>query len=71
MRYCGGIDGDLMIEPIEPIKKAGDPSRVARPKRYFGYCPGPLAAASACCIFFASSAFTASRLKLAPFCIGG
>ena len=31
----------------------------------------PLAAASAWAIFFASSAFTASRLKLAPFCIGG
>jgi hypothetical protein len=33
--------------------------------------PGPFAAASACSIFFAISALTASRLKLAPRCIGG
>src|SRR5580658_8513244 len=35
------------------------------------YWPGPLLAASAWAILFAISAFTASRLKLAPFCIGG
>src|SRR4029077_8096372 len=35
------------------------------------YLPVPVGAASACCIFFPSSAFTASRLKLAPRCIGG
>jgi hypothetical protein len=37
----------------------------------FDYLPTPLLAASACIIRFAISAFTASRLKLAPFCIGG
>ncbi len=35
------------------------------------YWLGPLAAASACSILFAISALTASRLKLAPLCIGG
>jgi hypothetical protein len=35
------------------------------------YWPLPWLAASACCILFAISAFTASRLKLAPRCIGG
>src|SRR5258706_11900918 len=38
---------------------------------HFYYWPVPLLAASACAIFFAISAFTASKLKLAPFCMGG
>src|ERR1700731_1899942 len=55
----------------ETDKKAGGPLRAARRKSYFSYWLGPLLAASACCIFFAISAFTASKLKLAPVCIGG
>ena len=43
----------------------------ARREGRFCYWPVPLLAASACSIFFAISAFTASRLKLAPLCIGG
>jgi hypothetical protein len=35
------------------------------------YWPGPLLAFSASAILFAISAFIASRLKLAPRCIGG
>src|SRR5260370_41033920 len=42
-----------------------------RRKDHSGYWTGPLLAASACFILVAISAFTASRLKLAPFCIGG
>ena len=45
--------------------------RAARREGRFCYWPVPLAAACACSIFFAISALTASRLKLAPFCIGG
>src|SRR5882757_9555344 len=59
------------IEEIGNRTKGGRPSRAARREGYFGYCPVPLAAASACFIFAAISAFTASRLKLAPRCIGG
>src|ERR1700730_7497108 len=52
-------------------KKAGGLLRAARREVHFCYWLGPLLAASACCIFFAISALTASRLKLAPLCIGG
>ena len=51
--------------------KDGRSVRAARREHYFCYWPVPLAAASAWAIFFAISAFTASRLKLAPRCIGG
>src|SRR5882757_8648731 len=55
-----------------PGKQKGErPLRAARREGHFCYWPVPLAAACACSIFFAISAFTASRLKLAPFCIGG
>ncbi len=50
---------------------AGGPGEPARREGHFCYWLGPLLAASACSIFFAISAFTASRLKLAPLCIGG
>src|SRR5207237_7930782 len=52
-------------------RKGGRPLRAARREDHFYYWPAPLDAASAWAIFFAISAFTASRLKLAPFCIGG
>src|SRR6266481_3742236 len=52
-------------------QKGGRPLRAARHEGRLYYWPVPLAAASACCIFFAISALTASRLKLAPRCIGG
>src|SRR6266480_7020751 len=52
-------------------QKDGRPVRSARRDGCFCYWPVPLLAASACCIFFAISALTASRLKLAPLCIGG
>src|SRR5580698_3373145 len=45
--------------------------QTARRDGHCVYWLGPLAADSACAILFAISAFTASRLKLAPFCIGG
>ena len=43
--------------------------RAARVKINLGWSLGPLLAASASAIFFCISAFTASRLKLAPFCM--
>src|SRR5213080_4852182 len=49
----------------------GRPMRAARREGHFCYWPVPLAAFSAWAIFAAISAFTASRLKLAPRCIGG
>src|SRR5205823_12002591 len=52
-------------------QKGGRPLRAARREGRFCYWLVPLLAASASCILFAISAFTASRLKLAPFCIGG
>src|SRR5258707_7167638 len=58
--------GDQVIE-----KRGGGPFPAARREGHFCYWLGPLLAASASCIFFAISAFTASRLKLAPVCIGG
>ena len=45
--------------------------RAAGREDHSGYWLGPLAAASASFILFPISAFTASRLKLAPRCIGG
>src|SRR6267378_5970552 len=55
----------------ELSRKGGRLLRGARHQGHFCYWPVPLAAACACSIFFAISAFTASRLKLAPRCIGG
>src|ERR1700730_4319812 len=52
-------------------RKGGRPLRATRREGHFGYWLAPLLAASASAIFFAISAFTASRLKLAPRCIGG
>src|SRR5258707_4902400 len=52
-------------------KRAGGLCEAPRREGRFCYWLGPLLAASACCIFFAISALTASRLKLAPLCIGG
>src|SRR5438094_9867193 len=52
-------------------KKRAALVRAARREGHLCYWPGPLLAASASCIFFPISAFTASRLKLAPSCIGG
>src|SRR2546423_8123656 len=51
--------------------KAGGPCEPPAVKVIFCYWPVPLLAASAWAIFLAISAFTASRLKLAPRCIGG
>src|SRR5439155_24722357 len=52
-------------------KKRAALVRAARREGHLCYWPVPLAAACACSIFFAISALTASRLKLAPRCIGG
>jgi hypothetical protein len=53
-------------------KKAALPvGSAADSKQKIRYWLGPLLAASAWAIRFAISAFTASRLKLAPRCIGG
>src|SRR5947208_16244246 len=52
-------------------KKRAALVRAARREGDLCYWPGPLLAASASCIFFPISAFTAARLKLAPGCIGG
>src|SRR5262245_58797156 len=58
-------DLSLSIESIEQRFRA------ARCEGHHGYSPVPLLPASAWAIRFAISAFTASRLKLAPRCIGG
>ncbi len=50
---------------------AGGPCEPPAVKGHCGYWLGPLLAASASCILFAISALMASRLKLAPRCIGG
>jgi hypothetical protein len=52
-------------------EKAGGPVEPPAAKDHFYYWPGPLLAASASAILFDISALTASRLKLAPRCIGG
>ena len=48
-----------------------DPCESLAVNRNLCYWLGPLLAASASCILFPISALTASRLKLAPRCIGG
>src|SRR2546428_13382042 len=50
---------------------AGGPCEPPTVKVIPGYLPVPLLAASASAIFFPISALIASRLKLAPRCIGG
>src|ERR1017187_5253942 len=57
------------VSDIEVRRRAA--LEAARREGHTSYSPVPLLAASACAIFFAISAFTASRLKLAPRCIGG
>jgi hypothetical protein len=52
-------------------KTSGRPLRAARREGHSGYWPVPFAAASAWAILAAISALMASRLKLAPRCIGG
>src|ERR1700722_14713523 len=59
--------GHLFFLPAEIQIYCSD----VRRKGHASYWPVPLLAASASAIFFAISAFTASRLKLAPRCIGG
>ncbi len=65
------FDGDCFTSFVN--WKAGGPCEPPAVKVIYVtyYWLGPLLAASACCIFFPISAFTASRLKLAPSCIGG
>jgi len=64
-------------EPGSPGRRGESRTRRAaalasrRREGHSGYWPAPLLAASASAIFFAISALTASRLKLAPRCIGG
>src|SRR5271166_5888322 len=53
------------------VEKTGGTHRPARYEDHFCYWLGPLLAVSASCIFFAISALRASRLKLAPRCMGG
>ncbi len=53
------------------IQKGGRPALSRPPSGSSGYWPGPLLAAAASAILFPISALMASRLKLAPRCIGG
>jgi hypothetical protein len=55
----------------EGNEKAGGSCELPAVKVFIYYWPVPLLAASAWAILFAISALTASRLKLAPRCIGG
>jgi hypothetical protein len=64
----------FILEETSALReKAGGPCEPPAVKVIYVTCywTGPLLAASASAIFLAISAFTASRLKLAPFCIGG
>src|SRR5665213_2301701 len=62
----------LRLKENFPPPRTGRATQVARRRGHlYYYWPGPLLAASACSILFAISALSASRLKLAPRCIGG
>jgi hypothetical protein len=71
LRTPGSVALELEYDLADPaeVHRALEDAR-GRPGHFY-YWLGPLLAASACCIFFVISSFTASRLKLAPFCIGG
>ena len=73
--HFGGLGQLAQIEAYQP--GIADKARAwvehadACRENHSGYLLGPLVAASASAIRFAISALTASRLKLAPRCIGG
>ncbi len=61
----------VKLQRHDGSKKGGRPFRTARCECRSCYSLGPLDAASASAILFDISALSASRLKLAPRCIGG
>ncbi len=63
----GGERAPVRLRTPAPLEL----SRTSPSDGRFRYCPEPLLAASAWAILLAISAFTASRLKLAPRCMGG
>ena len=65
------VDADQLEPKTEKCDQRATIMQAARAGFESDQLLGPLAAASASAILFAISALTASRLKLAPRCIGG